>query len=134
MAKAMLAEQRNSLTVSVSVAGRPWPPNSAGTEMPIQPPATSCLKASLKPVGVETLPSALPRAALAVADAVERGQDLFAEFGCLAQHRFHDIGRGIGKARQIAVTVKMEDVVQQEQGIVHGGPVARHQSLQASGR
>ncbi len=57
MAKAWLAEQSNSLTATVSVAGRSWPPNSAGAEMPIQPPSTSCLKASLKPVGVLTLPS-----------------------------------------------------------------------------
>ena len=28
--------------MAVSVAGRPWPPNSAGAEMPIQPPSTSC--------------------------------------------------------------------------------------------
>ena len=57
MAKAMLAEQKNSLTIEVSVAGRPWPPNSSGAEMPIQPPSTNCLKASLKPAGVLTLPS-----------------------------------------------------------------------------
>ncbi len=59
MAKAMLAEQSISFTATVSVAGRSWPPNSAGTEMPIQPPSTSCLKASLKPAGVLTLPSEL---------------------------------------------------------------------------
>ena len=43
MAKAMLAEQKNSLTITVIVAGRPWPPNCSGTEMPIQPPSTICL-------------------------------------------------------------------------------------------
>ena len=43
IAKAMFAEQRNSLTTMVMVAGRPWPPNSGGTEMPIQPPSTICL-------------------------------------------------------------------------------------------
>ena len=57
MAKAMLAEHRNSLTICVMSIGRPWPPNSGGAEMPIQPPSTICLKASLKPVGVVTLPS-----------------------------------------------------------------------------
>ena len=58
MAKAILAEHSISFTATVSVAGRSWPPNSAGTEMPIQPPSTICLNASLKPVGVVTLPSA----------------------------------------------------------------------------
>ena len=132
MAKAMLAEQSISLTATVRVAGRSWPPNSAGTEMPIQPPSTSCLKASLKPVGVVTLPSAMARAAFAVADAIERGEHLFAELGRLAQHGLDHIGRGVGKARQIAVAVEVEDVVQQEQRIVHGGFVGRHQSLPAS--
>ncbi len=41
IANAMLAEQRNSLTASVSTLGRPWPPNSVGAEMPIQPPSVS---------------------------------------------------------------------------------------------
>jgi hypothetical protein len=87
MAKDMLAEQRNSLTMAVSVSGRPWPPNSVGAEMPTQ---------------------------------------LLAELAGLAQHRFDDIGRGLGEARQIAEAVEMEDVVQQEQGIVHGGFIDRH--------
>src|SRR5690349_15111026 len=52
MAKAMLAEHRNSLTSWVMIIGRPCPPNSGGAEMPIQPPSTICLNASLKPVGV----------------------------------------------------------------------------------
>ena len=54
IAKAMLAEASISLTVTVSVAGRPWPPNSAGADMPVQPPSAYCLKASRNPVGVVT--------------------------------------------------------------------------------
>ena len=43
MAKAMFAAAMNSLTVTVRVSGRPWPPNSAGAEIPIQPPSAYCL-------------------------------------------------------------------------------------------
>jgi hypothetical protein len=54
---AMLAEIWNSLTAWLSVTGRPWPPNSVGADRPSQPPSATCLKASLKPFGVVTLPS-----------------------------------------------------------------------------
>jgi hypothetical protein len=74
----------------------------------------------------------MARAAFLVADAIERGEHLFAELGRLAQHGFHHVGCGIAEAGQIAVAVEMEDVVQQEQRIVHGGLVGRHQSLPAS--
>ena len=53
----MLAELIISLTATVIVSGRPWPPNSTGAEMPIQPPSPYCLNACLKPLGVVTLPS-----------------------------------------------------------------------------
>ncbi len=43
MANAMLAEAMISLTIAVIVSGRPWPPNSGGAEMPIQPPSAYCL-------------------------------------------------------------------------------------------
>ena len=43
MAKAMFAEQRNSLIDWMSAIGRPWPPNSAGADAPIQPPSVSRL-------------------------------------------------------------------------------------------
>ena len=60
MEKARFAEARNSLMIVVMVDGRPWPPNSAGTEMPTQPPSTNPLgRLRLKPFGVVTLPSAL---------------------------------------------------------------------------
>ena len=39
MANAMLAEARNSLTAVRQHVGRPWPPNSVGADMPIQPPS-----------------------------------------------------------------------------------------------
>ena len=57
MAKDMFAEHMNSLTISEITAGRPWPPNSTGAEMPIQPPSVSCRYASLNPRGVVTLAS-----------------------------------------------------------------------------
>src|SRR6185312_7158750 len=65
-------------------------------------------------------------AAFAVAGAVERGQNLLAELRRLAQNGFDNIGRGVGKARQITVTVEMEDVVQQEQRVIHWRLVGRH--------
>ena len=72
------------------------------------------------------------RAAFLVADPIERGEHFLAELGRLAQHRLDHIGRSVGKARQIAVAVEMEDVVQQEQRVVHGGLIGRHRSLPAS--
>ena len=42
MVSAMLAAAMISLTTIVIVSGRPWPPNSAGAEMPIQPPSAYC--------------------------------------------------------------------------------------------
>ncbi len=74
------------------------------------------------------------RAAFLVADAVERGEHLFAELGGLAQHRLDHVGRSVGETGQIAVAVEMEDVVQQEQRIVHGCFVGRHRSLPAPPR
>src|SRR5258705_8196903 len=54
---ATLAEILNSLTAWLSVTGSPCPPYSVGAESPSQPPSATCLKASLKPFGVVTLPS-----------------------------------------------------------------------------
>ena len=54
---AMFAEIWNSLTTWLSVTGNPCPPYSVGAERPSQPPSATCLKASLKPFGVVTLPS-----------------------------------------------------------------------------
>ena len=127
IAKAMLAEHRNSLTICVMSIGRPWPPNSGGAEMPIQPPSTICLKASLKPVGVVTLPSLLALAAFLVADAVERRQHLLAELGGLAENGLDDVGRCVGEAGQIGIAVDVEDVVQQELHVIDRRLVARHE-------
>ena len=73
------------------------------------------------------------RAAFLVADAIKRGEDFLAELGRLAQHRFDHVGRSLAESREIAVTIEMEDVVQQKQRIVHRGFVGRHRSLPASG-
>jgi hypothetical protein len=72
------------------------------------------------------------RTALLVAHPIERGEHLFREPRGLAQYRLDHIGRGLGKARQIAVAVDMEDVVDQEQGVVHRCLVGGHRFLQAS--
>ena len=72
-------------------------------------------------------------AALFVADAIERGKDFFAVLGRFAQHGFDEVGRSVGETGEIAVTIEVEDVVQQKQRIVHGGFVGGHWSLPASG-
>ena len=74
----------------------------------------------------------MPGAAFLVADAIEWGEHFFAELARLAQHGFHQIGRSVAEAGQIAVAVEMQDVVQQKQRIVHGRLVGRHRSLPAS--
>jgi hypothetical protein len=71
------------------------------------------------------------RAGFLIADAIERGENFLAELRGFAQHRLHHIGRSVGKTRQIAVAVKVEDVIEQEQGIVHGRFIGRHWSLPA---
>ena len=126
MAKAMLAEHRNSLTICVMIIGRPWPPNSGGAEMPIQPPSTICLKASLKPVGVVTLPS-LARLQPSLSPMRLSGREhLLAELGGLAEDGLDDIGRRVGEAGQVGIAVDVEDVVQQELHVIDRRLVARH--------
>ena len=53
-------------------------------------------------------------AALEIADAVERLQYLFAEFGGLAQNRLPHIGGGVAKAGKIVVAVDLKHVVEQK--------------------
>src|SRR5262249_2452732 len=65
-------------------------------------------------------------AAFLVANPVERCQHFLAEFGRFAQHRFYDIRRGIGEAREVSVAVKMKDVVEQEQRVIDWGFVDWH--------
>src|SRR6185312_15420414 len=70
-------------------------------------------------------------AALEIADAVERLQHLFGELGGFAQDRLAHIGRRTREAGQIVVAVDLEDVVEQEVHVFHGGLVDRHGSLPA---
>ena len=128
---AMLAELWNSVTTWLSVTGSPCPPYSAGADKPSQPPSATCLKASLKPFGVVTPAVVVAGAALEIADAVERLQHFFAEFGRLAQNRLPHIGGGIAEARKIVVAVDLEHVVEQEGDVFHGGFVDRHDVLPA---
>ena len=68
----------------------------------------------------------MARAAFLVADAVERREHFLAELGRLAQDRLDQIGRGVGKARQVAITVDVEDVIEQKQRVVDGRFIGWH--------
>ena len=56
--KAWLAEAMNSSKTKPSTCGSPCPPNSSGIESVPQPASRYWSNAALKPLGVETLPSA----------------------------------------------------------------------------
>ena len=73
-------------------------------------------------------------AAFEIADAVERLQHFFAEFGGLAQDRLPHIGGGIAKAGKIVVAVDLKHVVEQEIDVFQGGFVDRHGVLPAGWR
>ncbi len=66
------------------------------------------------------------RAALPVAGTVERLQHLLGELAAFAQHRFDDVDRRLGEARQIAVAVEIENVREQKQRVVDRSFVAGH--------
>ena len=53
-------------------------------------------------------------AALEIADAIERLQHLFAEFGGLVQNRLPHVGGGVAEAGKIVVAVDLKHVVEQE--------------------
>ena len=65
-------------------------------------------------------------AALEIADAVERLQHFFAEFGGLAQDRLAHIGGGVAEAWKIVVAVDLKHVVEQKADVFHRGFVDRH--------
>jgi hypothetical protein len=68
-------------------------------------------------------------AALDVADAIERLEHLLAELGALGQDRLDHVGGRVGEAGKVVVLLELEDVVQQEQRVVDGRLVARHEGL-----
>ena len=65
-------------------------------------------------------------AALLVADAIERREHVLAEFRRFGEHRFDQVGRGIGKARQVVVAIDVKHIAQQEHHVVDGRLVGRH--------
>jgi len=68
-------------------------------------------------------------ASFLVANAIEGGEHLLAKLGGFAKDRLNHVGRGIGETGQIAVTIDMEDVVEQKQRIIHWSLVGRHDPL-----
>jgi hypothetical protein len=86
-------------------------------------------------IGLVGLPEVLRRghrsvriagAALLIAGEVQRREDLFAKLGALREDRLHRVGRRIGKAGQVVVTLNREHVVQEEHDVFDGGLVDRH--------
>ena len=68
----------------------------------------------------------MPGTPFGVADAVERSEHVLGQSGRLAQDRLDHVGRGVGKARQIAVALDVKDVLEQKQRIVDRCFVGRH--------
>src|SRR5262249_36061846 len=61
-----------------------------------------------------------------VADAVEWGENLAAELAGLFENSGDQIGRRVGEAGHVVVTLDVEHVVDEEQGIVNGRLIGRH--------
>ena len=89
-------------------------------------------------IGAIGLPEALRRrhaavrlapAALTVARRIELLQNALAEVGRTAQNRFDEIGRRLGKARQIGIAPDLQHIGEQKRNLLDGGLVARHESL-----
>ena len=73
----------------------------------------------------------LALAAFLVADAIERRQHVLAEFRRFFEHRLDQIGRGVGKARQVVVAIDVEHIAQQEHHVANRCLVSRHVALPA---
>ena len=71
----------------------------------------------------------LPQATFAVADPIERLQHLGGESPSFLQDGGDDVGRGLGEAREIAVSLDAEHVPQQEEHFVDGSRIAGHSGL-----
>ena len=128
---AMLAEHWNSVTIWLSVTGRPCPPYSAGADKTEPAALGDLLERFLEAFRRGDAAVGIVLAAFEIADAIERLQHLFGKLGSFAQDRLAHVGGGIGEAGQIVVAVDLEDVVEQEVHVFHGGLVDRHGSLPA---
>ena len=123
---AILAEQTNSLTACAITLGSPCPPNSAGAASADPAALGELLVGRLEPGRRRHAAVGMAAAAFLVADAIERGQHVLAEFRRLAEHGGDQIRRRIGEAGQVVVALDMEDVGQQEHDVVDRSFVARH--------
>ena len=65
-------------------------------------------------------------AALDVANAIERGKYVFAEFSGFAENSLDEVGRGVSETREIGVALDVEHVIEQEQHVIDGRLVGRH--------
>jgi hypothetical protein len=65
-------------------------------------------------------------AALLVADAIERREHVLTELCRLREHRFDEVGRGVGETRQVVEAFDMEHVAQEKHHVVDGSLVGRH--------
>jgi hypothetical protein len=71
------------------------------------------------------------RAPFKVADTVQRLQHLLAELGGLIENRRTNVSGRITETRKVVVSVDLENVVQQEVYVFHGGFIGRHDILSA---
>ena len=70
----------------------------------------------------------VPGAALFVADAVQRRQDLAGEAGGLLDDLRNHVHRGFGKAGQIPIALDLKDIAQQEEVVADRGLIGHGDS------
>ena len=68
----------------------------------------------------------MTRAALEVADAVERREHFGRKPPAFTQDRLDDVGGRVGEGREVVIFAKLDDVIEHELGVADGGGVNGH--------
>ena len=68
----------------------------------------------------------MTRAALGVADLVEREQDFCHKSPALGQHGLDHVGRSAGEPRQVEVTIERDDMIEHEARVANRRRILRH--------
>ena len=85
----------------------------------------------MKPVGVVTLPSAWRLQPSLSPTRLSGVSTSSLNFAASLEHRLDEIGRGVGKARQIAVAIDVEHIVEKKHHVIDGRFIGRHVALPA---